>query len=106
MDIYHYRKNNPHSITHNARRKRKEEYALNFLNLYECYREVPENENPVSVILDDVFIQAGWYSIAYGLNLFKRFDYLASNVRKARLSTGTDVCLPLQLLVKLYACFV
>lgn len=106
MEIYHYRKNNPHSITHNGRRKRKEEYALNFLNLYECYREVPENENPVSVILDDVFIQAGWYSIAYGLNLFKRFDYLASNVRKARLSTGTDVCLPLQLLVKLYACFV
>ena len=106
MDIYHYRKNNPHSITHNGRRKRKEEYALNFLNLYECYRDLPENENPVAVILDDVFMQAGWYSIAYGLNLFKRFDYLAPMVRKARLSTGTDVWLPLQLLVKLYACFV
>ena len=106
MDIYHYRKNNPHSITHNGRRKRKEEYALNFLNLYECYRDVPENENPVAVILDDVFMQAGWYSIAYGLDLFKRFDYLASKVRKAKLSRGTDVWLPLQLLVKLYACFV
>jgi glycosyltransferase involved in cell wall biosynthesis len=106
MDIYHYRKNNPHSITHNGRRKRKEEYALNFLNLYECYRDVPENENPVAVILDDVFMQAGWYSIAYGLDLFKRFDYLASKVRKAKLSMGTDVWLPLQLLVKLYACFV
>ncbi len=106
MDIYHYRKNNPHSITHNGRRKRKEEYALNFLNLYECYRDVPESENPVAVILDDVFMQAGWYSIAYGLDLFKRFDYLASKVRKAKLGMGTDVWLPLQLLVKLYACFV
>lgn len=106
MDIYHYRKNNPHSITHNGRRKRKEEYALNFLNLYECYRDVPQNENPVAVILDDVFMQAGWYSIAYGLDLFKRFDYLAPKVRKAKLRTGTDVWLPMQLLVKLYACFV
>jgi hypothetical protein len=51
-------------------------------------------------------MQAGWYSIAYGLDLFKRFDYLASKVRKAKLSMGTDVWLPLQLLVKLYACFV
>jgi hypothetical protein len=58
------------------------------------------------VILDDVFMQAGWYSIAYGLDLFRRFDYLASKVRKAKLSRGTDVWLPLQLLVKLYACFV
>lgn len=103
MDIYHYRKNNPHSITRQGRRRRKEEYALNFLDLYEKYRDVPVAENPAAPIFDDILMQAGWYSIAYGLDLFGRYPYLASDIRKAKVKSGSDVWLPLQLLVKLYA---
>lgn len=105
MDIYHYRKNNPHSITRQNRKRRKEEYALNFLDIYEKYRDMPMPENPLAPVFDDIIIQAGWYSIAYGLNLFTRFPYLASAVRKARIRFGSDVWLPCQLLVKFVCLF-
>lgn len=103
MDIYHYRKNNPTSITRQGRARRKEEYALNFLDLYEKYCSETSVENPLASIFDDILIQAGWYSIAYGLDLFSRYPYLASDIRKAKLKSGSDVWLPLQLFVKLYA---
>ena len=102
-DIYHYRKNNPHSITRQGRRRRKEEYALNFLDLYEKYRGAGDG-SPYA-IFDDVFIQAGWYSILYGLDLYGRFPYLASAIRKAKIRPGSDVILPLQLFVKFYSLF-
>ena len=105
MDIYHYRKNNPTSITRQGRARRKREYALNFLDLYEKYKDVPANENPVAPIFDDILIQAGWYSIAYGLDLFRQYPYLAGAICKARIRTGSDVWLPCQILTKIYACF-
>lgn len=105
MDIYHYRKNNPHSITRQGRKRRKEEYVMNFLDLYERYRDSSCAYNPVDPIADDILIQAGWYSIAYGLDLYSRYPYLAKAIRKARIRSGSDVWLPLQLLVKLTALF-
>jgi glycosyltransferase involved in cell wall biosynthesis len=105
MDVYHYRKNNPHSITRHARKRRKEEYALNFLDLYEKYRDLPSKGNPLSAISDDIIIQAGWYSLLYRLDLYKRFPYLASAVRKARIRGNSDVCILCQLIVKLISLF-
>lgn len=105
MDVYHYRKNNPHSITHQARRRRKEEYALNFLDLYEKYLDLPSKGNPLCAIKDDIIIQAGWYSLLYRLDLYKRFPYLASAVRKARIRGNSDVLLPCQLIVKFISLF-
>ena len=104
MDIYHYRKNNPHSITRQNRIRRKCEYAMNFLDLYEKYMDVPHEDNPVSVIFDDILIQAGWYSIAYGLDLFGKYPYLAKAVAKSRIRTGSDVWLPCQIITKIIAC--
>ena len=105
MDVYHYRKNNPHSITHQARRRRKEEYALNFLDLYEKYLDLPSKGNPLCAIKDDIIIQAGWYSLLYRLDFYKRFPYLASAVRKARIRGNSDVLLPCQLIVKFISLF-
>lgn len=105
MDVYHYRKNNPHSITRQGRKRRKEEYAMNFLDLYEKYREVPSGENPVEVLFDDILIQAGWYSVIYRLDLFTKYPYLAKAVRRAKVRCGSDVWIPAQLLVKIYALF-
>lgn len=104
-DIYHYRKNNPHSITRQGRRRRKEEYALNFLDLYEKYRGRGDDNCSPGAIFDDILVQAGWYSILYGLDLYGRFPYLASAIRKAKIRPGSDVILPLQLFVKFYSLF-
>ena len=104
-DIYHYRKGNPDAMTMQKRRKRKREYALNFLNLYEQYRDVAPEENPVAILFDDILIQAGWYSLFYRLGLFKQFPYLAKGVRGAKMRCGTDVPLPAQLFTKLIALF-
>lgn len=104
-DIYHYRKNNPHSITRQGRRRRKEEYALNFLDLYDKYGGSGTVAGSPDAIFDDILIQAGWYSIIYRLDLYERFPYLASAIRKARIRSGSDVFLPMQLLVKFYSLF-
>lgn len=103
--LYCYRRDIPSSMSRKAVRKRKREYALNFLNLYEKYRDVPVENNPVAVIFDDIVMQAGWYSIFYRLGLFKEFPYLAAEVRKAKIHRKTDVPIVAQLLTKLVAWF-
>ena len=100
MDVYHYRKNNPHSITRQGRKRRKKEYAMNFLNLYELYRGRTLDNNPVAVLSDDILIQAGWYSIAYSLGLFAKYPYLAHDISKARIRSGSDVWVLFQVFVK------
>ena len=100
MEVYHYRKNNPHSITRQGRKRRKKEYAMNFLNLYELYRGRTLDNNPVAVLSDDILIQAGWYSIAYGLGLFAEYPYLAHDILKARIRSGSDVWVLFQVFVK------
>ena len=103
--VYHYRKNNPTSITRQGRKRRKNEYAMNFLDLYEKYSDVPYEKNPVAPVFDDILIQAGWYSLFYGLDLFTKYPYLAKAVRKARIRCGSDVWIPAQILVKICALF-
>lgn len=103
--VYHYRKNNPHSITRQSRKRRREEYAMNFLDLYEKYKDVPREENPVAAIFDDILIQAGWYSIRYGFSFFRRYPYLAGEIGRAKIRGGSDVALPLQILTKIIAVF-
>lgn len=105
-NIYHYRKGNPNALTGHHRRKRKREYALNFIDLYLKYRDVPATENPVMSIFDDILMQAGWYSIAYRLDLFNEFEWLAKAVRGAKIrGGGSDVPLVAQLLTKLVVLF-
>ena len=100
--LYHYRKGNPNAITRQAYRRRKREYALNFMDLYEKYRDVPADKNPVAVIFDDMLIQAGWYSILYRLRLFRDYPYLAQQIVKAKVREG-NVWLVGQWITKLYA---
>lgn len=105
-DIYHYRKGVATAITSQQRRKRKREYALNFIDLYQKYCNVPQESNPVACIFDDILIQAGWYSIFYRLDLFKEYPWLAEAVRGAKIrGGGSDVPIVAQLLTKLVALF-
>lgn len=100
-DVYHYRKGNPNALTGQQRKKRKREYALNFIDLYLKYRDVPVEKNPVAVIFDDIVIQAAWYSIFYGLGLFEEYPWLPKAARKAKMRCNTDVWLASQLITKL-----
>ena len=103
-DIYHYRKGVATAITSQQRRKRKREYALNFIDLYLKYRNVPEDVNPVACIFDDMLMQAGWYSIFYRLDLFKEYPWLAEAVRGAKIrGGGSDVPIVAQIFTKLVA---
>lgn len=104
--LYHYRKGNPNALTGQQRRKRKREYALNFIDLYTKYRDVPADKNPVACIFDDILIQAGWYSIFYRLDLFREYTWLAEAVRGAKIrGGGSDVPIVAQLITKLVASF-
>ena len=104
--VYHYRKGNPNALTGQQRRKRKREYALNFIDLYEKYRDVPSQENPIACIFDDIIMQMGWYSISYRLGLFKEYPWLAEAVRGAKIrGGGSDVPFLAQLFTKFVALF-
>ena len=102
MDIYHYRKTNPTSITRQGLKRRKGEYIANFLDLYEKYQD---GSHLLNVIFDDVFLQAGWYSMLYGLDLYSSRPYLLEKVRSAKIRGNANVWVPLQLLVKLCSYF-
>lgn len=105
-NVYHYRKGNPNALTGHHRRKRKREYALNFIDLYEKYRDVPADRNPVACIFDDILMQAGWYSIFYRLDLFKEYPWLAKAVRGAKIrGGGSDVPIIAQFITKLWVLF-
>jgi len=99
--LYHYRKDNPGAITRQNSKKRRREAALNFLALYEIYRDT--ECNPVSAILDDGFYRAGAYSVLYGLGLFDRYPYLADKIKAAGLRSNGDIWIPVQILLKIYA---
>ena len=105
-DVYHYRKGVATAMTGQQRRKRKREYALNFVDLYLYYRDVPKEENPVAVIFDDILMQAAWYSIWYRLNLFNEFPWLAKAVRGVKIRFGgSEVPLLAQVITKMVAWF-
>ena len=100
--LYHYRKTNPAAMTRNGLKRRKGEYAANFLDLYEAYKD---STHPLRIIFDDVFLQAGWYSMIYGLGLFKSRPYLAGKIREAKVRGNSNTWIPLQLFVKMCSYF-
>ena len=103
--LYHYRKTNPNSITRQNLKKRHREYALNFARLYDHYRDLPLDQSPIAPIHDEILIKLGWYSILYGIELYKEYPYLASDIRKAKVNSKADVFILGQLLAKLVARF-
>lgn len=103
--VYHYRKGNPNALTGQRLRKRKKEYALNFIDLYEKYKDIPKEKNPVACIFDDILMQLGWYSIFYRLGFFKTYPWLAKAVRSAKIKRGSDVPILAQLFTKLVVLF-
>lgn len=100
-DVYHYRKGDPHAMTRQGIKKRKKEYIMNFLSLYEKYRNVPVISNPIASIMNDILMQAAWYSCLYGFRLFEEYPYLACELRKVKVRTGSEVPMLLQCFLKI-----
>ena len=83
--------------------KRHREYALNFMRLYDNYRDLPLEQSPIAPIHDEILIKLGWYSILYRVDLYKDYPYLAENIRKAEINSKADVNIVGQILSKLVA---
>ena len=103
--VYHYRKDNSASLSHQKRKHRRLEYALNFMDLYEKLKDEPCPDNPLPVIKDAIMLRAGWYSIAFDLGLFKRFPYLAGMIRRSHLSFHSKVGIIPQIITKIRSFF-
>ena len=103
--LYYYRKDNPGAITRQKIRKRHNEFALNFMDLYEKYDGLPDDMNPLNAIGSDILMHSGWYSLMHGLNLFSRYPYLTQAIRKAPLTARCRIPLLMQLIVKIYSLF-
>lgn len=103
--LYRYRKDNSMSLSHQKRKHRRLEYALNFMDLYEKLKDDSCTDNPLPVIRDAIVLRAGWYSIAFDLGLFNRFPYLAEMIRKAHLSLNSKVGILPQIITKIRSFF-
>ena len=103
--LYHYRKTNPNSITRQNLKKRHREYALNFMRLYDHYRDLPLEQSPIAPIHDEILVKMGWYAVLYGVDLYNEYPYLAADIRKAKVNSKADVSLLGQLIGKLMARF-
>lgn len=102
-ELYHYRKDNGSSLSHQKRKVRRLEYSLNFLDLYEKFRYDTSADNPVSLIVDMIVFRAGWHSMIYNLGLFAKFPYLAQMISKAELNFRTKIGLFPQIMTKMYS---
>lgn len=102
-ELYHYRKDNQSSLSHQKRKIRRLEYSLNFLDLYEKFRYDASGDNPVSLIADMIILKSGWHSIIYNLGLFVRVPYLAEMICKSELSFRSKIGIIPQIITKLYS---
>ena len=104
-ELYHYRKDNQSSLSHQKRRIRRLEYSLNFLDLYEKFRYEATGDNPVSLITDMIMLRSGWHSMVYNLGLFARVPYLAEMITDAELTFGAKTGVIPQIMTKVYSYF-
>ena len=102
--LYHYRKDNPQAMCAQDRVKRHLNSAVNLLDLYEHYRDNIEG-SPIEKVAGGIIMRAGWHSVRHGLDLFEKYPYLSSDIRKAKMSCRYRIPLPMQLYIKIYSLF-
>ena len=102
--LYHYRKDNPDSFCAQDRQKRHVASTTNLLDLYEHYRDNLKG-SPIEEAAGSILMRAGQHSMMHGYDFFERYPYLASDIRKTRISCRYRTALPMQVLVKIYALF-
>lgn len=104
MALYHYRKDNNASLSHQKRKQRRLEFSLNFIDLYERLKDRACDDGPLALLKDSIMLRAGWYSMVYGLDLFTSFPFLKSMIRQAKLVPGMKIGILPQIITKLACC--
>lgn len=99
--LYHYRLNNPNSLSVQNIHVRHLASIRNMLDLCAYYRDRLEG-SPVEKVAGGVFLRAGWYAIVHKYNLWNEYPWLGEEIRKAPLSTLYRSSLLTQLVVKAY----
>ena len=96
VPLIHYRRNNPTSVTREARSRRRLQSARNMLDLY-------VNGGPeVEVVKADIILRASWMAYRYDHNLFKEYPFLYEQARRLPWMPGRRVLLVQQLVLKCF----
>lgn len=103
--VYHYRRDNPTSVSRKNPKFRRYKAVVKFLDLYEFYLKLPEENITVSVIFDDIIMKAGWSSIMHRFDLFKERSYLAESIGRISVSSKRETPVLAQIITKVYAMF-
>lgn len=99
--LYHYRLDNPNSISVQNIHTRHLASIRNMLDLCHSYKD-SHTISPVTYVAGGVYIRAGWYAIVHGYNLWQEYRWLGEEIKKAQYSTRYRSSLLTQLIVKAY----
>lgn len=102
--LYHYRRDNPGSISTSRRRSRRKDSAMNMLDLYEHFKDDPA-DSPIRDVTGEIMFRSGWLSLRYGFGFFDKYSYLSKMIRTLPLSFRNKTFILWQLIVKLYVLF-
>jgi hypothetical protein len=102
--LYHYRRDNPGSISAAKRKNRRHDSAMNMMDLYERYKDNLSN-SPIRDAYSEILFRTGWLSIRYGFGFFEEFPYLAQHIRKTPLSFKNKTFILWQVITKMRALF-
>ena len=100
--LYHYRRDNPGSISAAKTRNRRRDSAMNMMDLYERYMTDLYN-SPIRDSYGEILLRTGWLSIRYGFGFFEKYPSLAENIRKQPISFKNKTFIIWQLITKIYA---
>lgn len=102
LPLYHYRRDNPGSISAAKRRNRRRDSVMNMLDLYEHFKsDIPDS--PIRDVTGEIMFRAGWISIRYGFGFFDKYPDLPLMLRKLPLSFRNKTFIMWQLIVKIYS---
>ncbi|MBO5419808.1 MAG: glycosyltransferase family 2 protein [Bacteroidales bacterium] len=99
--LYHYRRDNPGSISASKRKNRRRDSAMNMMDLYEHFKDDVMN-SPVRDVVGEIMFRTAWLSLRYDLGFFRKYPYLPEMIRKMRPSFSNKTFIIWQCFVKLY----
>ena len=102
--LYHYRRDNPGSISAAKRKNRRRDSALNMMDLYERYKSDLEN-SPIRDSYGEILFRTGWLSLRYDFGFFDKFPTLAMTLRTLPLSCKHKTFILWQFVAKVYSMF-
>ena len=100
--LYHYRRDNPGSISAAKRKNRRRDSAMNMMALYERYQNDLYN-SPIRDSYGEILMRTGWLSIRYGFGFFAKYPYLAQRICELPLSFRNKTFILWQLITKVYS---